>query len=461
MNNFIAKHLLYYPSQYFRGQKVWKFIPEVWADERRPEEEIQRLRDEKIRKLVGYAYENIPYYRKMMLDKGIRPETINGYDDLTMMPILTKEAILKNSQSLIKLHSSKRMYERKTGGSTGMILHFFKEADALAKNDAIMYRCYAWYGIDIGDRQARFWGVPVKFKTRVKESIKDVLLNRIRISAFDISESTCMGEYKRMRRFRPTHFYGYTTAIYGFCRMAKELGLNLKELRMKAVICTAEKMYPHHRELLSEMFDCPIVDEYGSSENGIIAFQCRQGNMHLMSDHLAIEFVDEQGQRVKPGELGRIVITDLSSFEMPQIRYDIGDIGRLSDKKCSCGITLPLMDIVEGRKEDFIRTKEGKLVHAAYLCYTLKEDTIHEFKMIQKDIDRFHVQLVRSPLFNSESEKKLERNLRSALGNDAQISFEYLDRISREKSGKLRYFISELSEPTDMTSEEKLVSGRR
>ena len=446
MNNFIAKYLFYYPSQYLRGQRVWKFIPEVWLDEGKSEGELEAIRDEKIEKLIGYAYKNIPYYRKVMLDMGILPETIRGYDDLVHLPILTKQAILENSESLVNPNSSKRMYERKTGGSTGMILHFMKEADALAKNDAIMYRCYAWYGIDIGERQARFWGVPVKSRVRAKEFVKDIFLNRIRISAFDISRSTCIRAYDRIRRFRPTHFYGYTTAIYGFCRIAKELGLNLKELNMKAVICTAEKMYPHHRDLLTEMFDCPIVDEYGSSENGVIAFQCRQGNMHLMSDHLAIEFVDDNGRRVGPGELGRIVITDLSSFEMPQIRYDIGDVGRLSDKKCSCGVALPLMDIVEGRKEDFIRTKEGKLIHAAYLCYTLKEDAVHEFKMIQKAIDQLHVQIVKSPFFNGDSEKRLEQNLRSALGDDVHITFEYLDRIVREKSGKLRYFISELSE---------------
>ena len=234
MNNFIAKHLLYYPSQYLRGQKVWKFIPEVWHDERKPEEEIRRIRDEKIRKLVSYAYENVPYYRKAMLDSGIRPEAIGGYDDLTRLPILTKETILNNGESLLKPNSSKRMYERKTGGSTGMILHFFKEADALAKNDAIMYRCYAWYGIDIGDRQARFWGVPVKPRVRAKERIKDVFLNRIRISAFDISESTCRREYERIRRFTPTHFSGQIIAIHGFFPVGQEPALLLTTVEAKA-----------------------------------------------------------------------------------------------------------------------------------------------------------------------------------------------------------------------------------
>jgi len=375
---------------------------------------------------------------------GIHPSDITRYDDLACLPVLSKLDVLKNDKNLVDPHYQGKLYHRKTSGSTGMTLHFQKEARALALNDAIMYRCYAWYGIDIGDKQVRFWGVPVDPILRRKEQIKDFILNRIRISAFDISEKSCLAQYQRIKRFRPAYFYGYTTAIYGFCFFARKLGLDLNGIGLKAVICTAEKMYPHHRELFSEVFDCPVVDEYGSSENGIIAFQCREGNMHVMADHLAVEFVDEAGQRVKPGELGRIVITDLGGYAMPLIRYEIGDMGRYSEQQCSCGVTLPVMDIVEGRKEDFIRTREGKLVHAAYLCYTLKDDAVHEFKMYQKDLNRFLVQVVRSPSFIPESEKKLEHNLRTALGNDVTINFEYLERIPREASGKLRYFVSEI-----------------
>jgi phenylacetate-CoA ligase len=335
-----------------------------------------------------------------------------------------------------------KTFQRKTGGSTGMTLHFSKEADALAKNDAIMYRCYDWYGIDIGDRQARFWGVPVVPKLRRKEAFKDFILNRIRISAFDISKESCLEQYKRIKKFKPAYFYGYTTAIYGFCSWMKELGIDLNQLHLKAVICTAEKMCPHHKILFDQVFSCPVVDEYGSTENGIIAFQCRQGNMHLMADHLIVEFLDENDVPVKPGQVGRIVITDLSSYAMPMIRYDIGDMGSPSERTCSCGVTLPLMEIMEGRKEDFIRTKSGKLIHAAYLCYTLKDDSVHEFKMYQTAIDSVRVQIVKSPSFGPGSEEILNRNLRTSLGEEMKISFEYLERIPREKSGKLRYFVS-------------------
>ena len=95
-------------------------------------------------------------------------------------------------------------------------------------------------------------------------------------------------------------------------------------------------------------------------------------------------------------------------------------------------------------KEDFIQTKEGRLVHAAYLCYTLKEDAVHEFKMYQKAIDDLLVQIVKSPKFSVSTESELEQKLRTALGNEIKIKFEYLQQIPREVSGKLRYFVSEI-----------------
>ncbi len=444
MHRLIAKHLIYFPVQFIRGQKVKKYLTKVNNSQNSKITEINALRDEKLRKIVEFAYSKINFYKKRFDENGINQKDITCISDLCKMPVLSKIDILENEKTLIVPEFKQKMYTRKTGGSTGMTLHFMKDAKALALNDAIMYRCYEWYNIDIGDKQVRFWGVPVTRKLRWQEQLKDFILNRIRISAFDISSASCIEQYKRIKKYKPAYFYGYTTAIYGFCLFVKENGICLDDLNLKAVICTAEKMYPHHKNLFNEVFNCPIVDEYGSSENGIIAFQCKKGNMHMMSDHLCIEFLDKNDQPVKMGEPGRIVITDLNSYAMPLIRYDIGDIGKPSEKKCSCRVNLPLMEVVEGRKEDFIKNKDGSLVHAAYLCYTLKEDTVHEFKMYQKAIDHLHVQIVKSPKFTSMTEKVLEQKLRTALGENYTIVFEYLERIPREKSGKLRYFVSEL-----------------
>lgn len=446
MNRYIAKNFVD-PLLLRLRKQSYKHVVQVFEEnQHKSSEDIQAIQSQKLVEIIKYAYKNLPFYKNTFNKLGLRSEDFLSIKDLQKLPVLSKRDVLENEENLINPNYSGRVYTRKTGGSTGMTLHFQKDSNALALNDAIMWRCYKWYDIDVGDKQVRFWGVPVTSSLRWKERLKDFLLNRIRISAFDISESSCLKQYKVIKRFKPDYFYGYTTAIYGFCLYMKKLGIDLKSLNLKAVICTAEKMYPHHLELFNEMFNCSIIDEYGSSETGIISFQCRKGNMHLMNDHMCVEFLNEQNMQVSPGESGRIVVTDLATHAMPLIRYDIGDIGRPSAEKCSCGVNLPLMEIVEGRKEDFIRTKEDKLVHAAYLCYTLKDDSVHEFKMYQKDINNLNVIIVKSPSYNENTEQTLEKKLRTSLGKNIRINFEYCDRIPREKSGKLRYFVSEISE---------------
>ena len=88
------------------------------------------------------------------------------------------------------------------------------------------------------------------------------MANRIRVSAFDLSASKCAEQYQRIERFKPDYMYGYD-AMYGFAVICADLGLPLGQLPLKAVICTAEKMYPHHRAALEQAFSCPVVDEYG------------------------------------------------------------------------------------------------------------------------------------------------------------------------------------------------------
>jgi phenylacetate-CoA ligase len=442
----VARHLFYYPLQWLRGQAVRSFRRQVARRDQMAAAALVALRDRQVGDIVRFAYESCAFYRQRFDRCGVTPADIQSKEALRLLPVLGKREILEHERDLTCPRPGKRITIRKTGGSTGMTLHFAKDADALALNDAIMYRCYGWYGIEIGDRQARFWGVPVTAGLRWRERLKDFALNRIRISAFDISDESSRRAYERIRKFRPAYFYGYTTAIYGFCLFMKRQGIDLNSLNLKAVICTAEKMHAHHRALFAEMFRCPVVDEYGSSENGIIAFQCREGKMHLMEDHLCVEFLDEAGNPVKAGELGRIVITDPASFAMPLIRYDIGDMGRPTDETCRCGVTLPVMEMVEGRREDFITTRSGKLVHAAYLCYTLKDDAVHEFKMYQTGQDALRVVIVKGQTYGSDTEARLERKLRTELGSDVAIRFEYVERIPREASGKLRYFVSEIGD---------------
>ena len=241
MNKYIAKYLFYYPIQYVRGQQINSCLQEVKSYQLKSNNEICDFKNQKLAKLISCAYQNVPYYNKKFTDLNILPQRIKNQDNLKGLPVLPKRDVLNNEHAMVDQKFKGTLYTRKTGGSTGMTLHFKKEAKALALNEAIMWRCYDWYGVDIGDRQVRFWGVPVTKKLRWKEQLKDFVLNRIRISAFDIAKKSCLKQYEKIRRFKPAYFYGYTTAIYGFCLFMKENKIDLNKLNLKAVICTLQK----------------------------------------------------------------------------------------------------------------------------------------------------------------------------------------------------------------------------
>ncbi len=162
MNRWAAKHLAYLPAQRMQGVDVRRYERELAPNQYLSPGDLQSLRDRKIKALVAHAHASVPFYRRVFDDAGVDPGAITGCADLHKIPVLTKRTILDHEGDLLASRWEGRVFQRKTSGATGMTLHFKKEAEALARNDAVMFRCYAWYGIGVGDRQVRFWGVPLR-----------------------------------------------------------------------------------------------------------------------------------------------------------------------------------------------------------------------------------------------------------------------------------------------------------
>ena len=153
---------------------------------------------------------------------------------------------------------------------------------------------------------------------------------------------------------RQEYIYGYAGAIALFARLMKEQGLQLKH-RLKAVVSTSETLQPWQRELMEEVFQAPVVNEYGARDGGIIAYQCPEGGMHLSAENLVAEVIDLlTGELLPAGERGLLLVTDLNNFVQPRLRYQLGDEVIMSDQLCSCGRTLPLLAEVCGREDDIL-----------------------------------------------------------------------------------------------------------
>ena len=204
-------------------------------------------------------------------------------------------------------------------------------------------------------------------------------------------------------------------------------------------------LFPYQRELIAETLNCPVANGYGGRDSALIAHECPHGGMHLLADAVILELLDSQGRPVPPGEPGEIVITDLYSHEVPFIRYATGDIASLSAERCPCGRPLPLLKSIEGRSNDSILAPDGRIINSLAMIYAVREiQGIERFRICQKAIDGFHIQLVCNRDFPQDAEDRIRRNWTRLLRAPLNITFEYPHALPVEKSGKFRHFVSEL-----------------
>lgn len=437
------------PFYMLTGQRVQYYIQKFEKTQWLPEDEIRRIQWLRVKRMLSFVYSRVPFYRKLFDGAGITPEDITDEEDFLHLPLLTKDALMAASSGLDP-KTRTRSFSRTTSGSSGTPLSLVKDSSALAVMDAIMHRNYGWYGIRMGDKEARFWGRPLSGHRKLKNSLVDFLLNRVRFSAFDISETACSKFVEKLRKFRPSYVYGYAQTVFRFSEQIVRSKIDLSDLRLNAVIVTGEMIFPQQVQMIREAFKTIVCNEYGCTEVGVIAMECPSGSMHLMCENLFVEFINN-GHRAKPGEEGEIVITELYGNLIPLVRYKVGDIGELGGTSCACGRGLPILLRLKGRKDDFIICPDGKFVDPVVFEYILREipsrfGRITEFRIIQSDLSSLSIEVVYKGSRSSEMLNIIKRKLNKVMGKSFGLSFNVTSNIMPEPSGKLRCFISRIGE---------------
>lgn len=240
--------------------------------------------------------------------------------------------------------------------------------------------------------------------------------------------------------------FGYPSVFHLIAKTAQQHQLDLTKLGIKVVFVTSERLYPYQRELIEQVFQAPVANGYGGRDAGFIAHQCPAGSMHISAEDIIVEIIDRDGQPLPAGQSGEIVVTHLATSDFPFVRYRTGDIATLSDKVCSCGRGLPVLENIEGRSTDFVVASNGTMMHGLALIYVIRElKGISNFKIVQETLTFTRVQLV---LENGDAEAladTVRRGLIARLGADVRVEVEWVDQIAAEASGKYRYVISKVT----------------
>jgi phenylacetate-CoA ligase len=405
---------------------------------------IETLQWTRVKAILRHAAHHVPYYRKLFRERGMRSEDIRSSVDYARVPVLTKSTLQEKLQELCtEDHDKSEGQPNASGGSTGTPVQFFQDSNYWDQAAAAQWFVEDWWGIRPGDRTASIWGADRDIPDQTwRERLYGAITQARVCNAFAMTANQMEGFAQMLVTWQPRHVTGYASALEIFAKFL--LDRPTLWIRPRAVKTTAEVLTDAGRKMIEQAFGCPVYNFYGSREINNLAVECpARCGLHINALSRYIEIVDDDGKAVPPGAPGRILLTDLTNYFMPFLRYEIEDIGSWTGTACSCGRAFPLLGKIWGRSSDFIVTPEGKLIHSVFFTHLFYDmPDVALFQINQKDLHNIEVHLVLRPGISEYPASLLRERLLQAFGANVTFSVQVVPKIDRPPSGKHRFTVS-------------------
>lgn len=415
-----------------------------WSQER-----LLNHQNERIREIVRYAYDHVPFYHDKFESVGMRPADVQTVQDLNKLPIIRRDELQKNLDNLISdEYDPKKLLRVSTSGSTGkpLFTSISRSEDALRK--AKLLRANIICGQKPRDKWVVITAPQHEAHMRKLQRLLGIYAP-IPISVFDHVAS----QVSEINKIKPDVLDGYSSSIHLLAREVERSGVDT--IKPKFIVGGAELIDRPSRHYVEKVFNAPFYDQYACVELERLAWQCKErSEHHIDADTVFMQFVDERGEDVGVRETGEIVCTSFFNYAMPFIRYATGDIGRASEKtECDCGVVFPMMSVLEGRKEAIVTLPDGRslspLAIGDCMCAFKYFDQVLEYRFIQEKIDFFRILIKKKDhaVEDIAMRAELQVHIRETLnlGNsEATIEVEFKDEIPPDGTGKIRKVVSEL-----------------
>lgn len=401
-----------------------------------------------LQQLLEHCRRSVPYYARIFDDAGCEASP-DPRECLQRLPLLTKELIRANSTQLqsMDLHR-RRCYVNTSGGSTGEPVRLIQDADYSDRSAALSLFYNRSLGCDVGERVVRLWGSERDLVQGTKSSkarFFNWLTNTTWLNAFQMSPERMRQFIDALNGLRPRLIVAYVQAAYELARFAEREGIPVAPQR--AVMTSAGTLYPFMREKIAQVFGCPVYNLYGSREVSDIACELPglQGLCVAPWGNF-VEIVDDDGRPLPAGVDGNIIVTCLTNYAMPLLRYAIGDRGALMPE--TPGRTgIQVLKHISGRSVDLFRTRDQTLVDGEYFTHLLYyRPWISKFQVVQKSHEHIVFKVVRVNGEPARQEiEEIETGTRLLMGADCRVDFDFVKDLPPHPSGKHRYTISEVS----------------
>jgi len=415
-----------------------------------------RDQDASLEYVVRQAARHVPYYAERFRAVGEALSRVTSVSDLGQLPICDRVGMLRSGHAghLRAGCCPDRLVRRRTSGTTGEPLTVF------ASRTEVLYRKVSL--IDSLRRCVRL-RLPLRlvdvgaYKGHVDWAQRLGLVQIERL----YRTTPIVEQVDRVSRLRLDIVQGRPSSLWALAVEAQRRDVPLP--RPRAVITFGEMLHDHVREAVGHAFGAPVFDYYNCEEIGNVAWECPEGTgrMHVNDDTAVVEIVDERGDPCEPGEIGRVLLTNLYNVTMPFIRYEIRDrAARVAETVCECGFRGMSITRLDGREEDFFVLPDGREItprEANDIIYSLlPEDAmgndlfrvIERFQVIQEAVDRVVVRIAPGPEFEPALLDGLDASARR-FHPDLEARLELLTYEEMEPVGKFRDVISHVPRPPE------------
>lgn len=358
-------------------------------------QQIKQFQEEKLQQLIHYCWQYVPFYRSRWQGFIDSPQDIQHIEDLTRLPLLSKEELRAELPTFITTAPWIKSVEARTGGSTGQPVIFRMTKEDQESMWAQLYTAWHWAGWQLSDPFLVVGGESVGTGLTDKRTWKDRIINRWVFSGSNLTLA-------RVKTLTQSSHFQKIRFIYGYPNAIRELGELLAELgetfpNLKGIVCTAEVMRQEVRQRIEDTLKASVFDLYGLNDGGLFAAEGPEHDgLHLFFHRGILEILDDDNQPIYAlKQSGRAIATCLSNWATPFIRYETGDIVHWhSQQPASSGISWPRIGPVDGRTGDVLVLPSGRRIAMPGLTLVMRWlDGLQQYQFIQSAADTIIVRL--------------------------------------------------------------------
>lgn len=392
--------------------------------------EVQERQNEKLRDVLTYVSEKSSYYKRVLAESRVDIASIQTVEDISNLPFTTKDDLaLYNDDFLCVPKSQIADFVTTSGTLSDPVAFYLTDADVerLAQNEAESFTCADGSGEDI-------YQLMTTIDRRFMAGLAYWMgARKLGAGMIRVGPGAPFLQWESIERFKPTTLIAIPSFIPKLIEYAEQNDIDFRASSVKSVICIGEPIRNPDFTLnelgkrITGQWDIKLYSTYASTEMGAAFTECSEGNGgHLNPDLLILEVVDDNGESVKDGEMGEVVVTTLGVEGMPLIRYKTGDLCNVYHQRCACGRDTSRLGPVVGRKQQMIKFKGTTIFPPAIfdVLDMVKEIDLYQVVISKNEFGNDNITILLSMQLQSEKFREMLHSLfKSRLRVSPEVQF--------------------------------------